>query len=103
MSGIYSITIPGKFTGYLDGTSVAQGQWTGDEGERELHAALRAGVTRKRGRGQSTTITTDNLGAVDLLLSHAEGCIDANLHGGDDHAERYAAIKVAEQCRKALA
>lgn len=106
-AGTHTITIPGKFMDTLRDTDVWHGSERdmADSAGRELHDALHAATSTRRGRGYSFTVTLNTSGAVGWLYELAETAAYMNRHSevsGNDAAETRAAERVMAQCREVL-
>lgn len=52
-----TFAIPGQAFGEIEGSGLAQGQWTETQADRDAYAALESAVVRKRGRGHRYVMT----------------------------------------------
>jgi hypothetical protein len=92
---VSTVTLPGRFVDWLDGTSAGQGEPDAPGVERMI-AAVRAGTTRRRGRGYSVTLTPDDECRA-MLREYAGYLLDTCQHGDDSPSEAAAARAVIER------
>jgi hypothetical protein len=100
-----TVTLPGKFCDYFDGTGLVQGQDDHDPECKITREAYEAGTIGRTPRGYYRKITTSSTTVLRLLAEYADTCIDANTHGNDtpeERAEGQAARKAYQRAQDAL-
>jgi hypothetical protein len=111
-----TIDLPGKFDVYFSGSGVAQGQTENDPTLEKLHAAYKAAVVIRRGKGRAIRLTLPDEGATDILVAlidYADTCYVVNSDLASDRTveardrfdalgEQQAAMRVIERARKLL-
>lgn len=102
----YTMTLPGKFLRWMDGTGIGQHQPDDDADSQALYSAFHSMTIRKVGKGQQGIITLPTLGAVSVLMEYAEAGYDANHPRSSEYGDRgemLACEKVVGMCREVLA
>lgn len=84
------VDIPGKFLGYLDGTSMMQQPDT--PLDAECRDAICRGTNRRSGRGIRRRVIFDRNEVAGVLADYADICIVANSDDGDPAEARAARI-----------
>lgn len=96
-----TLSLPGKFCDWLDGTNLAQGMDDADPDCKATREAYSAGTLRRTPKGYSIKITTGDTTVLNVLREYADTCIDSNLNGEPDAAEVRAARTVIERATAA--
>lgn len=91
----HTVSIPGKFAAWFEGTGLAQGQDDADPECRAARLAWKGRETQKRGFGVTHRVT-GSLAVLRTFHEYAEHCLEAN-RDDPDHAEVTAARLVVER------